>query len=564
MPYTLLKTNGQKLTVVQDSTVDTTTDLIFVGKNYTGYGSPVNENFVKLLENFSNSTQPTKPLTGQFWYDSTSQKIKIYNGKRFRSLGFIETGSVAPTSGLTQGDLWYNSKDSKLYVYDTSIGWNQITSGGNYVVGSGGSGSSVEVTDINLISYPIVPVPISGFTATIISTSSFAVNSTESISGYFPRIYSGINLPSTDSRGISSWINSSNIIVGNLLWGTAASALGLVQYNGTNTSLLLPGNFVQKTELASGLSSLSVLDDEGITLGLQKVLKIHVNPSTIANISVINGDSLNFNLNTISGTYTNIISFNGTSGLKVLPNSSLPVSLGDVSRRFDILYVNTVTATTVTSNVIRATEIYDNGSRVLTQATLPPTGVTALAGTANQILVNGLITPTTGSVTLSLPSTVAVTTLSANVLSARGGSAQVTGNWTLSSGTFQASYADLAERYAADTEYEPGTVLVIGGIKEVTVTNKYADTSIAGIVSTSPAYTLNANAGSNNTHPYIALKGRVPCKVRGPINRGELLVTSTIEGYAERSNGTEHPTAVLGRALQNFDGDLGVIEVMVI
>ena len=70
MPYTLLKTNGLTLTVVEDGTVDTTTDLTFIGKNYTGYGDPVNENFVKLLENFANPTAPRKPLLGQIWFDS--------------------------------------------------------------------------------------------------------------------------------------------------------------------------------------------------------------------------------------------------------------------------------------------------------------------------------------------------------------------------------------------------------------------------------------------------------------------------------------------------------------
>ena len=87
MPYSLIKTNGIQLTIVQDGTIDTTTDLVFVGKNYTGYGSPVNENFLKLLENFANGTAPRKPLLGQTWYDTSNKKLKLFDGRKFKSIG---------------------------------------------------------------------------------------------------------------------------------------------------------------------------------------------------------------------------------------------------------------------------------------------------------------------------------------------------------------------------------------------------------------------------------------------------------------------------------------------
>jgi hypothetical protein len=141
----------------------------------------------------------------------------------------------------------------------------------------------------------------------------------------------------------------------------------------------------------------------------------------------------------------------------------------------------------------------------------------------------------------------------------------VFGAWVLNAGaTFQATYADLAERYHADQPYYPGTVLVIGGRNEVTTTVERANTAVAGIVSTNPAFTLNAQAGDDTTHPYIALKGRVPCRVIGPILKGDLLVTSAVPGCAERAQTSDHPNAVLGRALEEFGGAEGVIEVMVI
>ena len=89
MAYTLYKTNGVKLTTVEDGSLNLTTDLQLVGKNYAGYGQVVNENLVKLLENFSNSAAPTKPLAGQIWYDSLNKKIRYYTGVQWNQLPAI-------------------------------------------------------------------------------------------------------------------------------------------------------------------------------------------------------------------------------------------------------------------------------------------------------------------------------------------------------------------------------------------------------------------------------------------------------------------------------------------
>jgi hypothetical protein len=126
-----------------------------------------------------------------------------------------------------------------------------------------------------------------------------------------------------------------------------------------------------------------------------------------------------------------------------------------------------------------------------------------------------------------------------------------------------AYYADLAERYEADAVYEPGTVLVIGGEKEVTITSIFADTRVAGIVSKNPAYMMNSGAGTDETHPYIALKGRVPCKVIGPISKGDLLVTSAHPGYACVGQNV-FSGAVIGKALGNQSEGFGVVEVLVV
>ena len=125
--------------------------------------------------------------------------------------------------------------------------------------------------------------------------------------------------------------------------------------------------------------------------------------------------------------------------------------------------------------------------------------------------------------------------------------------------------ADLAERYEADAIYEPGTVVVIGGLVEITIARNFADPRVAGVISTAPGLRMNDRAGPSTTHPLVALKGRIPCKVIGPIAKGDLLVTSATPGHAQAIGSAEvSPAAILGRALQDFPGSgTGTIEIKV-
>ena len=123
-----------------------------------------------------------------------------------------------------------------------------------------------------------------------------------------------------------------------------------------------------------------------------------------------------------------------------------------------------------------------------------------------------------------------------------------------------ANYADLAEKYLADAEYAPGTVLMFGGDKEVTQCVHDMCSRVAGVVSTNPAYLMNSGLEGEYTVE-LALTGRVPTKVRGPISKGDLVVSAG-EGYA-RAEGLPQVGTVIGKALENFNGDTGVIEVVV-
>ena len=131
--------------------------------------------------------------------------------------------------------------------------------------------------------------------------------------------------------------------------------------------------------------------------------------------------------------------------------------------------------------------------------------------------------------------------------------------------TVEATYADLAERYEADDVYEPGTVLIFGGDKEVTKTDVHTDYRVAGVVSTNPAYKMNSDAGADDTHPYIALRGRVPCKVMGPVAKGDLMVTSSVKGHAKSVGGADMGRAVFAKSLTNDPSEgAKIVEVVIL
>lgn len=129
-----------------------------------------------------------------------------------------------------------------------------------------------------------------------------------------------------------------------------------------------------------------------------------------------------------------------------------------------------------------------------------------------------------------------------------------------------AQYADVAERYSIDNvRLEPGTVVVFGGKKEITESTLPYNTRVAGVISTKPGMMLNSEAGDDKTHPYIALVGRVPCKVYGVVMKGDLLVASGVPGHAQRAiiDSFEKIGSVFAKAMENHNGGTGVIEVMI-
>jgi hypothetical protein len=218
-------------------------------------------------------------------------------------------------------------------------------------------------------------------------------------------------------------------------------------------------------------------------------------------------------------------------------------------------YVSFLTATSGSQQLYTDdTLTYNPSTNILTVGGLTTTGTLTVGGLSS----SGNISLTAGNI---LPGANDPTDSGQNIGS-------TTNKWntvhaTIFSGTAtEALYADLAENYLSDAEYEPGTVLVFGGDAEVTVTNSKGDRRVAGVVTTNPAYLMNSMLEGEHVTA-IALQGRVPCRVLGKVSKGDLLVSSAVPGYAIVDNDAKVGT-VIGKALANkADDGKGIIEVVV-
>jgi hypothetical protein len=223
-----------------------------------------------------------------------------------------------------------------------------------------------------------------------------------------------------------------------------------------------------------------------------------------------------------------------------LPDTTLTYDLGSSSLKFNNIWANIVNATTGNVTTINSTLI---------------TATTGNVTTVNATTVNVVGTVTAanfvGDATLyrTTQNNAPTSDNLYNLGSASFKYANVYAT-TFNGVATSAQYADVAERYEADSELEVGDVVILGGEKEVTKSTVDTDNRVFGVISDKPALKMNDKAGDDKTHPLVALLGRTPCKVVGPVGKGQRLVASNIPGVARAVDGGEDPLSILGRSLQ--------------
>jgi hypothetical protein len=512
MPYSIDKYNGTTIAVVEDGTIDSTLDIKLIGKNYAGYGEVQNENFVHLLENFAGSASPPRPITGQIWYDISTKKIKFYDAAtaRWRTAGGAES-AAGPTGpvGLGLGDFWWETNNKQLYVYD---GVSYVLVGPQGVAGLGTTQmKSVSVTD-NATGAPhaIVQGITNGEVMMVISSDEFTLSLASAIPG-FSTIKEGITLVNTDnSDGIT------DIGSGRIFWGTTSNALKLAGHGIEDFVLVTPGGIE--------FDSLVSFVDEGWVLGDDTDLAVFIDPtdSITPIVKTLNNDTIKFQLHNSSAPTVPHKPLT-LQGAHILPGNDVTTDLGSTALKFRNIYGTTVYGSGTNLTALNATELTSGtvpSARLTGTYSISVTGSAASATTATTATqANSLeVGPGSGayrtaavdSLGVGTPNTVACRDVDGNL------------NAVFFQGTAtSALFADLAEKYLADDEYEIGTVVVVGGTAEVTACQ--IGERAFGAVSGSPAYMMNAGLEGGT---YIALKGRVPVKVLGPVRKGDKLIAA--------------------------------------
>ena len=597
MAYTINKFNGTFLVTVQDGTVDTSTDLSLVGKNYAGYGAIENENLIYMLENFANTSPPPKAISGQIWYDSGNKKLKFYDGSRFRVAAGAEASATAP-SGLTVGDFWYDTSAKQLHAW---TGTDYVLIGPQASPDLGTSSAvAMVVKDVSGTSQTILKMQAGGKVMAIISQYAFELDTSTYPIQDFRYIKKGITLVKTTNDGIST--------DDNYFWGTASAANGLV----ANGEFVSAANFIQKgaitfdQEIVFKNAGLIVGDNSDVRLyidsldgavlenrrGLPISVRIDVSDVDQRKVAVFDengvtpGDDNAYTLGssglrwgdiygvdiyatTLHGNVTGNITGNATGNLiandsTVLINASTKqIGYDGATIRGNLVgtvsgnVTGTATNATTVSNYIPSIAIpgATDKTSIPVRDTSGNIAATQFIGTANQadrMKINDAASDTDPNYRS------AKTSATANTIAARTSSGNLVA--VLFDGTATAArYADLAEKYLADAEYESGTVVMIGGDAEVTACHN--GSRAIGVVSTDPAFMMNKDLEGGI---YIALKGRVPCKIMGPVNKGDDLVAYKT-GTARAAGGDDDIGKTFAVALESSDSEgVSVIEVLVL
>ena len=421
MSYTINLTDGALFATIADGTINTSSSMTLVGKNYAGYGQFLDTNFIHLLENASNTTAPGAPLTGQLWWDSGNGLMKVYTGTTWKTISSATSSSTAPSNNVT-GDLWYDTTNQQLNVW-TGTAWLLV--GPQFTAGQGTTGAiAAKITDNTSVAHTVIELYVNDAIVGIVSKDA-AFTPAVAISG-FTTVRPGITLATGGNTA--------------LFQGTSTDSQSLGGLSSTQ--------FMRTDANTSTTGTLSVLNNTGLAVGASSNFRVSVSGNDVTLRNQTSGGNLYFGVN-VAGNVTPTLTMFGANG--------------------------------------------------------------AISG--NQI---------------------------------------------------NANYADVAERFEADEAMLPGTVVELGGVNEITQVTDELSEKVFGVISTRAAYLMNSSAGSDATHPPVAMTGRVPVNVIGPVLKGDRLVSAGNGQARSAQAGEATAFNVIGRALKDkLDAGPGTVEAIV-
>ncbi len=526
MAYKINNTFGTLLVTLADGTIDTsTTDLTLIGKGYAGFGEKLNENLIGLLENFNNTSAPTNKIQGQLWYDKTNNQLNVYTGSKFKPVGSTTNSTTSPSNAV-QGDLWLDTTNTQLYVY-SGTAWTLV--GPTSVAGSGVTQFTSEVVQDNTgVNRSILKMVANDAVVGVVSNIAFTPSGTETngaalVSAGFSAVAQGVQLSSSVSsakfRGTATDSDAlGGVAAANYLRANADDTTtgkitiqnddGLVIGAGSDITMSLSSDDFTIAQTTADKDIIFTVNDGGTTV---EALRITGSTGRIEHLRV--GDLTVDGTNTIMNTTTlsiedNIIELNrNISSNAGMPNfTGLKVNRGEtsVATEQDLFWVWDETfaddGTTIFGNAGGAWTAFKSG------------------GGDNELSAATLVD------------------IRANIVHATSTSAQ---------------YADLAERYATDVAVEIGDVVILGGSEEITKCMDDKSDAVFGVVSESPAFLMNSQAGNNDTHPMVALKGRVLVKVTGNGSAGDRVVSAGNGAARVAAEGEATAFNTLGRLIKH-------------
>lgn len=497
MAYEIRNYDGTVFLELEDGILNNfSTSLTLIGRNSSNFGDAQNENFLHLLQNFAGTTPPSNAVEGQTYYDKNDRRLKFYFAGAWKPVAVSDFSTTKPTTAFA-GYIWFDSTNKQLSIHD---GTDYVLIGPERTSGFGTTRFvSTGTYDLFDNLHAVIKLTVDDEVLGVISSDDFDVKSTNEING-IPHVYRGITLKNhqtgdVEIHGRSTFANLSTTATN--VGGGSAGSLPYQSATGQTTLLAITPT-VGGVLLSTG-SSPQWTDPVAVTVG---------NSTTATHLAGGAAGSIPYQNNTGRTTF---LPYSGNGKVLVSGN------FGPQWKSENEFGAGTALTATRAESLLSSIQ--------------PENFVYASTSTAGQTIVER--------------------SSNGNVYAA-----DFVGNLFYGTAT-AAQYADLAEKYLPDQEYDVGTVVMVGGEKEITAST-YGKRPI-GVISANPAFMMNKDLVGGQ---YVALKGRVPVKVLGAVKKGEGLIASN-NGHAESIDG--FTSIVFAIALESSDIiDSKLIEAVVL